>query len=163
LREEPTNAAEYERNTSTVTTAPTTATMIPDFTKVVSDHSPLIETKSSPLEQTLTKAKSTSGLPKSLNTTPSVRNKEDFRLNINKDFFGGLHESHSATTKKLAHSSTEAQLIQDNTRKKSTQRGITDLSQTLKFKNTPWTSSPAPCEEEKTRLYNKFKKHLVNI
>jgi len=118
------------------------------------------------LEQTgsgLTKAKSTSGLPKSLNATPSIRNKEDFKLNINKDFFGGLHESQTTTTKKLAHSSTEAQLIQDNIRKKSTQRGISDLSQTLKFKNSPWTSSPAPCEEEKTRLYNKFKKHLVNI
>jgi len=98
-----------------------------------------------------------------LNATPSTRNKEDFKLNISKDLFGGFHDSQSITTKKLAHSSTEAQLMQDNTRKKSTQRGINDLSQTLKFKNTPWSSSPAPCEEEKTRLYNKFKKHLVNI
>ena len=56
-------------------------------------------------------------------------------------------------------------LMTDVKRRKSTQKGggVMDVGAQGKLKTTLWPTAPASSEEEKNRLYNKFKKHLINI
>lgn len=75
---------------------------------------------------------------------------------------GNLGEAHNSTiTKSVYGGDSDIEALKEAKRKKSVQRGSTDVSS--KGNSSLWPSPVAPCEEEQTRLYNKFKKHLVNF
>lgn len=78
--------------------------------------------------------------------------------------FSEINEIQSVSLKKsmLLTNSSDIQQGTD-IRKKSVQRGVTEVSSTLNFKPSTGLKQSNQCEEEQNRLYNKFKKHLVNF
>lgn len=77
-----------------------------------------------------------------------------------KDF--DFPEPFSAGSKK-APSHEEIPSSKDTKRRKNAPNTASEIAPLLKFKSNLWPSQAPPCEEEQTRLYNKFKKHLINL
>lgn len=72
-------------------------------------------------------------------------------------------ETQNITINKLQRMRNQDTVSAYENRKKDLQKEIMEVASSLQFNNSICKSQARPSEGEQTRLYNKFKRHLVNI
>ena len=133
-----------------------------DFTKAF-NHIDIQESS----EQTPLYVKQLNQTPKAQHGVSFLHSRDSPHRNYSRDLISELGDSNCGINVKKATNQTNVDilLLKDIKRRKSTQKGggILEIGGQTKFKSSLWPAAPVPCEEEQNRLYNKFKKHLINI